>query len=50
MITDNNIKTPPMSKIASPIITRRNLTSSITTTTTTARERRESFAAQSKSS
>jgi len=49
MITDNNIKTPPMSKIASPIITRRNLTSSITTTTT-ARERRESFAAQSKSS
>ncbi|CAF1226596.1 unnamed protein product [Adineta steineri] len=44
---NNNIKTPPMSKITSPVILRKNLTSSIKTT---ARERRESFAAQSKSS
>lgn len=41
-ITDTEIKTPPMSKLTSPIITRRNLSSSIKPTT--ARERRESYA------
>ncbi|CAF0769244.1 unnamed protein product [Adineta ricciae] len=44
---NNNNATPPMSKIASPILQRRNFTSALKTT---ARERRESFAAQSKSS
>jgi len=42
-ITDNEIKTPPMSKITSPIINRRNISSSITLAT--AKERRESYAA-----
>jgi hypothetical protein len=42
---DHHIPSPPMSKITSPIINRRNLPSSIKMTT--ARERRESFAAMS---
>jgi hypothetical protein len=42
-IINNEIKTPPMSKIPSPIITRRNFSSSIKMTT--AKERRESYAA-----
>ncbi|UJR22333.1 hypothetical protein I4U23_025395 [Adineta vaga] len=48
-IPENNttITTPPMSKITSPVLQRRNFTSALKTT---ARERRESFAAQSKSS
>jgi hypothetical protein len=44
-IIDNKIKTPPMSKITSPIITRRYFSSSIQITT--AKERRESYAALS---
>jgi hypothetical protein len=42
-MNNNEIKTPPMSKITSPIINRRNSTSSIKITT--AKERRESYAA-----
>jgi hypothetical protein len=41
--TDNEIKTLPMSKITSPIINRRNISSSIKITTV--KERRESYAA-----
>ena len=46
-ITDNNniIKTPPMSRITSPILTRRQLSSSMKITTT--KERRESFTSSS---